>query len=126
MGSMMAAMGASMLVWMVVGIIAFVGVVALGVSLVQRLAGDHAQPRATDRSPAPVVTHPTSTVPDRTVADTMRASDGDREYTTAVLQDNTTRGRLTADEFDDRVRTVYSSRTLGDLRALLTDLPEER
>lgn len=125
MGSMMAAMGASMLAWMVLGIVAFVGIVVLGVGLVQRLAGEHAQPEAIDGS-ASAVGHATSAVPDHTVADAMRASDADREYTRAVLQDNTTRGRLTAEEFDDRVRTVYYGRSLGDLRALLTDLPEGR
>jgi DUF1707 SHOCT-like domain len=52
----------------------------------------------------------------------MRASDADREIVRAVLADAYADGRLTREEYDDRLNTLYGSRTLGDLPALVTDL----
>jgi hypothetical protein len=52
----------------------------------------------------------------------MRASDADRELVRAVLVDAYGDGRLTREEYDDRLNTLYSSRTLGELPALLADL----
>jgi hypothetical protein len=40
-----------------------------------------------------------------------------------MLQHHTEAGRLTLDEFSDRVGTVYSAKTLADLRAAVVDLP---
>lgn len=40
-----------------------------------------------------------------------------------VLQRHTEAGRLTLDEFSDRVGTVYAAKTLDDLRAAIVDLP---
>jgi hypothetical protein len=52
----------------------------------------------------------------------MRASDADREIVRAVLADAYADGRLTREEYDDRLNTLYGSRTLGELPALVTDL----
>ncbi|MET8351006.1 MULTISPECIES: DUF1707 SHOCT-like domain-containing protein [unclassified Micromonospora] len=53
----------------------------------------------------------------------LRASDDDRNRVVAELHRHTTAGRLTLDEFSDRVGAVWSARTLGDLAALTRDLP---
>jgi Domain of unknown function (DUF1707) len=52
----------------------------------------------------------------------MRASDADREIVRVLLADAYADGRLTREEYDDRLNTLYASRTLGDLPALVTDL----
>jgi hypothetical protein len=53
----------------------------------------------------------------------MRASDEDRERTAALLREHHAVGRLTAEEFEDRIEGVFAARTHGDLDALLADLP---
>lgn len=53
----------------------------------------------------------------------LRASDADREKTVALLREHHAVGRLTAEEFNDRLEQVYQARTLGELDALLADLP---
>ncbi|WBB66453.1 DUF1707 domain-containing protein [Micromonospora sp. WMMD812] len=53
----------------------------------------------------------------------LRASDDDRHRVVAQLQGHTEAGRLTLDEFSDRVGAVWAARTLGDLAALTRDLP---
>jgi hypothetical protein len=55
----------------------------------------------------------------------MRASDDDRQRVIDALQRHTAVGRLTLDEFTDRVGDVYSARTLGDLESLTRDLPAD-
>ena len=52
----------------------------------------------------------------------MRASDADRDAVRAVLTDAYADGRLTREEYDDRLGTLYASRTLGELPALVADL----
>jgi hypothetical protein len=52
----------------------------------------------------------------------MRASDADRELVRVVLADSYGDGRLTREEYDDRLNTLYSGRTLGELPPLVTDL----
>lgn len=52
----------------------------------------------------------------------MRASDADREIVRAILADAYADGRLTREEYDDRLNTLYGSRTLGELPSLVTDL----
>src|ERR1700689_2291048 len=52
----------------------------------------------------------------------MRASDADREIVRVVLADAFADGRLTREEYDDRLNTLYGSRTLGEVSSLLTDL----
>ncbi|MGK5742791.1 DUF1707 SHOCT-like domain-containing protein [Micromonospora sp. URMC 103] len=53
----------------------------------------------------------------------LRASDDDRQRVVAELQGHTAAGRLTLDEFSDRVGAAWNARTLGDLAALTRDLP---
>jgi hypothetical protein len=53
----------------------------------------------------------------------VRASDDDREEVVRLLQRGLQEGRLTVDEFDDRVRAAYAARTLGELDELTADLP---
>jgi hypothetical protein len=52
----------------------------------------------------------------------MRASDADRELVRAVMVDAYGDGRLTREEYDDRLNTLYASRTLSELPALIADL----
>jgi hypothetical protein len=53
----------------------------------------------------------------------VRASDEDRQRVIGALQRHTEAGRLTLDEFSDRVGAVYAAKTLDDLRAAIVDLP---
>jgi hypothetical protein len=53
----------------------------------------------------------------------MRASDAERERAVDVLKAAFTEGRLTQDEYTDRVGQVHVSQTYGDLAALTHDLP---
>ncbi|WP_324275451.1 DUF1707 domain-containing protein [Blastococcus brunescens] len=53
----------------------------------------------------------------------VRASDADREETVRQLQRGLSQGRLTVDEFDERVQAAYAARTLGELAELTHDLP---
>ena len=52
----------------------------------------------------------------------MRASDADRELIRSVLADAYGDGRLTREEYDDRLNTLYGSLTLGELPSLIADL----
>ena len=53
----------------------------------------------------------------------MRASDADRDRVIDVLRAAAGEGRLTADEFEERVQAVLCSRTFGELAAFTADLP---
>jgi hypothetical protein len=53
----------------------------------------------------------------------LRASDADRERTSSLLREHHAVGRLTAEEFEGRLDRVFAAKTLGDLDALLADLP---
>jgi hypothetical protein len=55
----------------------------------------------------------------------LRASDADRERVVAVLQRHTAAGRLSLDEFTERVDRALACRTHADLAALIRDLPPE-
>jgi Domain of unknown function (DUF1707) len=52
----------------------------------------------------------------------MRASDADRDRVADVLRAAAGEGRLTAEEFDQRVEAALSARTIGELAALTADL----
>lgn len=54
----------------------------------------------------------------------MRVSDADREQVAERLRENFAAGRLTSEELDERLAAALSAKTVGDLRALMTDLPE--
>ena len=53
----------------------------------------------------------------------LRASDADRERVVEILRRHTAEGRITADEFDERMTAAYGARTMGALAELTTDLP---
>jgi hypothetical protein len=53
----------------------------------------------------------------------MRASDADRERTASLLREHHAAGRLDAAEFNDRLDQAFAATTMGDLDALLADLP---
>jgi hypothetical protein len=52
----------------------------------------------------------------------LRASDADRERHAEVLRKAAGEGRLTMDELDERLTTVYESRTHSELRRLIADV----
>jgi hypothetical protein len=53
----------------------------------------------------------------------MRAATADRERTVDVLKAGFAEGRLTQDEYAERMGRAYSARTYGELNALIADLP---
>ncbi len=53
----------------------------------------------------------------------MLAGDADRERAVNVLREAFTEGRLTQDEYVDRVGLVYQARTYHDLDGLTADIP---
>jgi hypothetical protein len=52
----------------------------------------------------------------------LRASDADREHHAEVLRRAAGEGRLTMDELEDRLNTVYESRTHRELERLVADV----
>jgi hypothetical protein len=55
----------------------------------------------------------------------IRASDMDRDVVVTALRDAYTQGRLTLEEFDERMTAAYGSKTWGELRKLTEDLPAQ-
>jgi hypothetical protein len=53
----------------------------------------------------------------------IRASDADRDRTAAALREHMAAGRLTTEEFDERLDKAYAAKTLGELNDLMADLP---
>lgn len=53
----------------------------------------------------------------------MRAATADRERTVDVLKAAFAEGRLSQEEYNDRMGRAYSARTYGELMALTADLP---
>lgn len=53
----------------------------------------------------------------------VRASDADRERIVEMLRQSAAEGRLTMDEFDQRMSAAYAAKTYGDLAGLTADLP---
>ena len=56
--------------------------------------------------------------------DDLRAADADREFVAEKLRAALGEGRLTLTEYDDRLKDTYAARTYGDLKVLLSDLPD--
>jgi Domain of unknown function (DUF1707) len=56
--------------------------------------------------------------------DRMRISDADREQVTARLREHYAAGRLDSEELDERITAALHAKTYGDLRRVMTDLPE--
>jgi hypothetical protein len=57
------------------------------------------------------------------MAATMRAASADRERAVDVLKAGFTEGRLTQDEYNERISQAYAARTYGELAAITADLP---
>jgi hypothetical protein len=55
--------------------------------------------------------------------DSVRASHPDREGTLAILHEALTQGRITASEYAERCETTLGAQTIGELRAVVADLP---
>ncbi len=53
----------------------------------------------------------------------IRASDVDRDRVAALLREHHAAGRLTAEEFGERMDRALEARTMGELDELMTDLP---
>jgi Domain of unknown function (DUF1707)/2TM domain len=53
----------------------------------------------------------------------LRASDLDRERVATLLRENYSDGRLSLEEFQERLEMVYAAKTLGELDTLTADLP---
>ncbi len=53
----------------------------------------------------------------------LRASDADRDHVAAILGAAYREGRLSQDEYDDRLHGALCARTYADLDQLVTDLP---
>jgi hypothetical protein len=56
--------------------------------------------------------------------DYMRVSDSDREQVAERLREHFAAGRLTSEELDERVDAALNAKTVGELRAVMADLPE--
>ena len=56
----------------------------------------------------------------------MRAADVDRDRAVSFLTTAFTEGRLTKDEYDERVEHALHARTYADLDVIVTDLPGAR
>jgi hypothetical protein len=53
-----------------------------------------------------------------------RASDAEREQFTDLLERHFAEGRLSPEEFSDRIDRALKARTLGELYELVADLPQ--
>lgn len=54
----------------------------------------------------------------------MRAGDADRDRTIGQLQDAFAEGRLTQEEFEQRLETAQQSKTFAELEPLTADIPK--
>lgn len=55
----------------------------------------------------------------------MRIGDSERDAAVSALRDHHVAGRLTAEEFDERMSSALAAHTRGELDALFTDLPQD-
>ncbi|MGH7667151.1 MAG: DUF1707 SHOCT-like domain-containing protein [Candidatus Dormibacteria bacterium] len=53
----------------------------------------------------------------------LRASDEERERVAEELRQHCEAGRITLEEFEERVTTAYEARTRAEIDALMADLP---
>jgi hypothetical protein len=54
----------------------------------------------------------------------IRASDADRSRAASMLREHHAEGRLSAEEFHDRLDKALDAKTLGELDELMADLPD--
>lgn len=52
-----------------------------------------------------------------------RASDADRERVAKILHDAMGQGRITMSELDERLKSVYEAKTIGELTPITSDIP---
>jgi hypothetical protein len=90
-------------------------------------AGYQVPPPAAYQVPPPPQVPPVPQVPlagyQTAVNPAMRAASTDRERAVDVLKAGFAEGRLTQDEYNDRMGRAYAARTYGELAALTADLP---
>jgi hypothetical protein len=53
----------------------------------------------------------------------IRASDADRDRTASLLREHHAAGRLTSEEFSERLDRAFAAKTVGEIDKLLADLP---
>jgi Domain of unknown function (DUF1707) len=53
----------------------------------------------------------------------IRASDADRDRAAALLREHHAAGRLTPEEFSERLDSAFAAKTVGEIDGLLGDLP---
>jgi uncharacterized membrane protein len=86
--------------------------------------GYPAPPGAYPGYPVPTGAYPVSQAGYQVRAQaSMRAASADRERAVDVLKAGFAEGRLTQDEYNDRMGRAYAARTYGELAALTADLP---
>ena len=56
----------------------------------------------------------------------QRIGDTDRDQAADCLREHLAQGRLSQDEFDDRITMALAAKTAADLEPLFADLPEPR
>lgn len=56
----------------------------------------------------------------------QRIGDAERDAAVEALRDHHVAGRLTPEEFDERMSAALAARTRGDLEPLFADLPDDR
>lgn len=66
---------------------------------------------------------PTTNLPTVSDPSSLRVADADREQLAQELREHMLAGRLTSDEFEQRLERVYAATTRGELDALKVDLP---
>jgi hypothetical protein len=54
----------------------------------------------------------------------LRASDSDRDRVAAAIAQHLVKGRISVDEVDQRLESVFRARTVGELLAVTRDLPD--
>jgi hypothetical protein len=53
----------------------------------------------------------------------LRASDAERDEVATALRESLSEGRITLEEFDERLGAAYAAKTYGELDSLVSDLP---
>jgi hypothetical protein len=62
--------------------------------------------------------------PDRLPKPDLRVGDAERDKASAALGEHFAAGRLTPDEHDERLTSVWNAKTYGELGAIFRDLPD--
>lgn len=59
-------------------------------------------------------------------SDSLRVGDAEREAVAAELREHYAQGRLSMDDFNQRLDAAFAARTRGDLDKLISDLPHAK